>query len=223
MAMITRAWAVLVVAVKHLLSQMGLTLATGLGLVAAVSLIMSIPLYADGVYYRLLSTGFSAAGAPADEPGLPPFAFLFRFIGKPGSDVTWDRILPLDTYLMSEVPTEIGLPYQGAVRLFNSDNVQLFAAADAEYADSRQPLGWTSFATMSALDEHITLLEGRPPAPAGFGQDEPVEALVGEALATKLRVAGRRGVRGVRAARAERPGAAGARPYRGHLATHGSR
>jgi hypothetical protein len=57
MKVIMRAVAIFVVALKRLLSQPGLALATGIGLVAAIALTMSVPLYADAVYYRTLRAG----------------------------------------------------------------------------------------------------------------------------------------------------------------------
>ena len=54
MDVLLRAWAIFVVAAKRLFSQSWLALATVLGLVTSVALTMSIPLYADAVYYRVL-------------------------------------------------------------------------------------------------------------------------------------------------------------------------
>ena len=54
MQLIMRIWAVFVVAAKRLLAQRWLALATALGLVMSVALALSIPLYADAVYYRVL-------------------------------------------------------------------------------------------------------------------------------------------------------------------------
>lgn len=50
--MLLRIWAIFIVAIKRILSQFGLAVAAVLGLVIAVALTMSVPMYADGVYYR---------------------------------------------------------------------------------------------------------------------------------------------------------------------------
>ena len=65
MGFILRIWATVVVAIKRLFSQRGLALATTLGLVAAVALVMSVPTYADAVYYRMLRAGLF--DAPNEE------------------------------------------------------------------------------------------------------------------------------------------------------------
>jgi putative ABC transport system permease protein len=190
MSLFSRFWSVIKVATKHLLSQMGLTLATALGLITAVGLVMSIPLYTDGVYYRLLSEGWGeTTTGPADASDgqvLPPFAFLFRYVGKPSEPRDWEQILPLDDYLMRAASAQLGLPLQTALRAFNTDNVQLFAREDAAYSSSKEPLTWTSFGAFSSFEEHITLTEGALPAIAGYDPDQPVEALIGEELALKL-------------------------------------
>jgi putative ABC transport system permease protein len=191
MSLFARLWSVIVVAMKHLFSQVGLTLATALGLITAVALVMSIPLYTDGVYYRVLSEGW-AQPAGTDRPltgarpTLPPFAFLFRYVGKPAEPRTWEQIVPLDDFLMRSAPAELGLPLQTAMRAFGTDNVQLFAEADAAYANSKEPLTWTSFGAITGFADHITLIEGVLPAVTGYDAGQPVEALIGEELATKL-------------------------------------
>ncbi|NLF01064.1 MAG: hypothetical protein GX601_08825, partial [Anaerolineales bacterium] len=78
MNVILRVWAIFVVAAKRLLSQKWLALATIVGLIASVALTMSVPLYADAVYYRVLQEELT--GGDVDEAGAakrfyPPFAF----------------------------------------------------------------------------------------------------------------------------------------------------
>ncbi len=187
MNLISHIRAVIVVATKHLLSQVGLTLATVLGLISAVALIMSIPLYTDGVYYRLLNQGWATpADAGAPEHTLPPFRFLFRYVGRPNNPHTWEQVLPVDDYLMRSVSQELGLPMQTAMRAFSTDNVQLFARDDAQYASSREPLTWSSFGAFTGFEDHITLVEGALPSVVGYAADQPVEALIGEELALKV-------------------------------------
>ena len=78
-----RIWSILVVAAKRLLAQRGLALATLLGLVAAVALTTSIPLYTEAVYYRILSEGlFSDAPGFKGAAVRPPIALLFRYVGS---------------------------------------------------------------------------------------------------------------------------------------------
>jgi len=50
---------IFIVTLKRLLTQPVLTIATMVGLITAVSLVTSIPLYADAVYYRVLEEELS--------------------------------------------------------------------------------------------------------------------------------------------------------------------
>ena len=50
---VLRIWAIIIIAIKRTLAQRGLVLATLLGLVVAIALVLSIPLYSEAVYYRV--------------------------------------------------------------------------------------------------------------------------------------------------------------------------
>ena len=50
MAFLFRTWAIVHIVIKRLFAQFGMALVTVIGLVAAISLVVSIPIYADAVY-----------------------------------------------------------------------------------------------------------------------------------------------------------------------------
>ena len=87
MMLLLRTWAILVVATKRLLSHRWLALATGLGLIASVALTVSIPLYADAIYYRILHKELS--GDPSGTR--PPLKLLFRYVGGWNTSVEWEE------------------------------------------------------------------------------------------------------------------------------------
>lgn len=188
MSLLSRVWSICIVAFKRLITHLGLTLAASLGLVAAIALIMSIPLYADAVYYRLLYEGALGDEAAVTGGEHRPFALLFRYVGKSSDPRQWEDVLPVDQYLFTRAPGELGLPVRLAVRSFSTDNVRLFASQDAAYESSREPLSWTSFGFVSGLADQITITDGAWPANATLDADSPVEVLVGGALADKLGV-----------------------------------
>ncbi len=188
MSALLRAWAIFVVATKRLLSQRGLALATSLGLVVAVALTMSVPLYADAVYYRVLqeelSTVDTAAGPqPATRP---PFGFMFRYVGAWNGAVEWADVEKVDSYLSERVAYDLALPRKFLVRHFKTDNFQLFPVADIAYADVKEPLAWVNFGFMTDIEKHITLLEGSFPAVAAPTADSTVDVLISEPMATEL-------------------------------------
>ncbi len=169
------------IALHRLWSQRILMACLGLGLLAAVSLSASIPLYADAAQSRVLQT---ALADKAD--GRPPYAFLFRYIGAWHGAIEWEAYLPADAYLTTQAADALGLPLTALVRHVRTENLSLFAeTGDATGYDRRQPLAWTGIGFISDLAEHIVLLEGRFPAPAAPGADA-VEVLVSRTLADKL-------------------------------------
>ncbi len=94
-----RLWAVVVIAIKRLLAHHGLALATLIGLVVIIALVMSIPLYAEATYYRMLSEGlFSNTPQYRGLVVRPPVALLFRYSGSFTVPIQWENIAPLDTY-----------------------------------------------------------------------------------------------------------------------------
>lgn len=182
MSVVRRAWSILIVAAKRILSQRWLALATALGLVAAVALTVSVPLYADAVYYRVfrqkLVTGRSG--------NRPPFALMFRYIGAWAGSVEWEDAQPVDEYLSERAVPALGLPRRFMVRYLETDNFKLFPREEAAYADVKDPLTWVDLAFGSDMRDHITIVEGSFPAAAAPSSDSTVEVLASEALATEL-------------------------------------
>jgi len=185
MGILLRIWAIFIVATKRLLSQRWLALGTALGLVTSVALAVSIPLYADAVYYRLLREELSG-GSPEETVVHPPFAFMFRYLGAWSTPVEWEDVEPVDAYLSGPAGSALGLPQKFMVRYFKTDNFQIFPQEDIAYVDIKDPLAWTSFAFASDIENHITILEGSFPAVAPSSQNSTVEVLVSESLALEL-------------------------------------
>lgn len=184
--LVLRAWAALALAIRRLLSQWMLALATLVGLVAAIALAVSIPLYADAVYFRIFETELSN---PANN-GLvspSPFAFVFAYYGSWDGEVEWEEIQPLDAYLTGSAAAALRLPQTLFVRHLKTDTFRLFPEGeDLGYADKKDPLVWIKFASISGVENHITLVEGRLPEPASSAPDSIVEVLVSQVLANKL-------------------------------------
>jgi len=182
MGALLRFWAVFVVAVKRLLSQRWLIAATALGLVAAVGLTASIPIYADAVYYRVLQNQL------ADESsgrGHAPFAFMFRYVGSWAGPVEWEDVQAIDEYLSRSGAAALGLPEQGQVRYFETDTFRMFPADRESYSSSDEPLMWVRFGFAGSLADHVTLTEGRFPQAAEAAPDSRVEIMISDEVAAE--------------------------------------
>ncbi len=185
MRFVLRLWAILVVATKRLAAQRGLALAVILGLVVAVGLAVSLPLYADAVNYRVLQEQLD----PSKNAGAvvrPPFAFMFMYMGGLNGPLEWVDTEPVDDYLRNRAPGELALPRNVGVRFFATDKLSLFPNDPAAYGGNQRPLEWVSLATATDLAAHIRLIEGTFPGPATPSPDSTVEAIIQEELATRL-------------------------------------
>lgn len=185
MRIVLRGWAILIVAAKRLLAQRGLALAVIIGLVAAVGLAVSLPLYADAVNYRVLQEQLTARPNSAIA-SRPPFAFMFMYMGGLNGPLEWADIEPADDYLRNRVAADLGLPRKIGVRYLATDKLSLYPNDPAAYGGNQKPLEWLNLGTATDIEGQITLLEGVFPAVATPAADSPIEALAHEELATRL-------------------------------------
>jgi len=180
-------WAIFAVALKRLYAQKGLTLATLLGLVATIALVLSIPLYADAVYHNILRAQLTEGTASTEEAATgSPYTFLFQYIGSVTGPRSWEDIQPLDTFLSEAAAARLELPSEDFVRHFKTESFRLFPQQEASYANAKNALAWVKFGFISDMEHQITLLEGDFPAVATPSPDSTMEVLVNEALALKL-------------------------------------
>jgi putative ABC transport system permease protein len=185
MRLLSSFFSTLVLAAKRLWNHRLLMLCLLAGLVAAVALLSSIPMYAEAVHHQLLQGELTEAGTYR-----PPFAFLWRYVGTWHGDIGWDEYTPANEYLSQQASGGLGLPLELSVRHARTGNLRLFAATGSQAFEEREPLMWTSlgFITVSAegvsggLEAHVELVEGAFPQAGG----EDVEVLVSQTLAEQV-------------------------------------
>ncbi|MBN1429161.1 MAG: hypothetical protein JXB07_12370 [Anaerolineae bacterium] len=153
------------VAIKRLLTQRGLSLATTLGLIISVALAMSVPLYADSILHRMLTERLAADEERKGEPNAP-FSLLFEHLQTKRGTAQWAELEAIDTYFTSgEAERGLGLPLQLNIRYFKTYALGLYPA-DTIPADSDGPLATASLGTLTGIENYITLTEGRLPDPS---------------------------------------------------------
>jgi putative ABC transport system permease protein len=179
MKLITTFFSTLILAFRRIWSHRLLMLCLLVGLVAAVGLLSSIPLYADSVQHRLLQGELTEVGVHR-----PPFAFLWHYVGAWSEDVDWNEYGPGNEYLTQQVPGILGLPLEQQVRHVKTRNLRLFAAADSQAFEEREPLLWTTLGFVSGIKDHVNLVEGTFPSAGQPGGD--LEVLVSQALAEEM-------------------------------------
>jgi putative ABC transport system permease protein len=177
-------FAVFLVAVRRLWSGRGLAVAAALGLTVIVGFTLGVPLYADAVYHRVLTTEIGRGAGWR----MPAFAFLFRYVSRghaaPDMD-DWTQLQPADRFMTDEAPDAIGLPRRLFVRYFSTDSFPVFPTTGAATYDSeRQPLTHLSLGYLSDLEQHATV-QGRWPQDQA-APDDPLEVVINERTANKL-------------------------------------
>ena len=185
MKFLSRTSAIIIVAIKRIFAQQWLALALVLGLISSIVLVMSIPLYADAVYYRLLQEELTATGINQTY-SRPPFAYMFRYLGSTYGPQEWEDITQLDTYLTQQAAGELGLPHMKTIRYFKTDNFRLFPTEQIAYADTTDPLEWVNLGFISGFEEAINIVEGTFPAVSSSDSEEAIEVLVNRELADEI-------------------------------------
>lgn len=186
MIFLYRSLAIVAVALRRLISQRGLATATALGLVASAAIVMSIPLYTDAVYYRVLQQELQR-NTGEGELQRPPFAFMYRYVGSLYGLKQWEDIEQVDAYLTNQAPELLNLPQVlPTVRYMRTDNFRLFPASDAQYSDARDPMAWVNFAFATGIEDKIRILEGGFPATAQSDPSSPMEILISVTFAEQF-------------------------------------
>ncbi|MBN1247859.1 MAG: FtsX-like permease family protein [Anaerolineae bacterium] len=184
MGFLNRFRAIIVIVVKRLTSQPWLVIATTLGLVVAIGLMMSIPIYADAVYHRVFLRSIAPEGAL--DGVAPPFPFLFRYDGSIYGSKDWEEVAAVDAYLSNEASLAFGLPEQLVVRYATTDPYGIFAGDTTNFDNIVSPLVWAGFSFISDLSDHVTMLEGQFPEPVSPEAGAALEVMIHEELATEI-------------------------------------
>lgn len=185
MRALRRIQATVAILVKRLAAQPGLTLAALLGLVIAVALAMSIPVYADAVYYR---TFVDSVSTTVDENGerVPQFAYTFRYGLGLNDPVELEAIEDINTYFDETAPAVLGLPRNLMVRHYRTEAYPLYPEGAAITRDSSNAADWFNVSSLTGYEDHIVLLDGELPAPGGTDEDSEMGVLMSAAMAEEL-------------------------------------
>ncbi|MCA9949375.1 MAG: FtsX-like permease family protein [Anaerolineales bacterium] len=181
MSFLFRITALFRITFKRLWAQKGLTAVLLLGITAAVALIMTVPLYADAVYFRVLQERISAESG---ESKRPPFAYLYDYVGAWDEPVPFADAQAVETYLASSGANNLGLPVERFVRYYETDRYKLFPATAENYDDENQSLGIFHFGTASDFAANIELVNGRFPQ-SNSDLNSPINVLVSENVANE--------------------------------------
>ena len=181
MNFILRFWAIFVIASKRLITQRGLVLASTLGLAVAISLTLSIPIYADAVYYGIFEERITSSETRLGDSFRPPFSFVFHYNGGWYGNKQWEEIQPADRFFKDQVVGLLNLPLKQRVHYYRTEPYPIFPLGETNFTDENRSIIISSFILMSDIEEHIEILEGTTPSKGS--QEGPVEVMISEDLA----------------------------------------
>ncbi len=165
-----------VVVGRRLWSNLSLVLAIAAGFMVAVAVVVSIPVYAEAVGYRILREELTST---LNGTKRPPFAFMYRYLGTITGFVTTEDLKQVDTYFAEELPNRLDLDILNQTRYIATDKIPLKLSADG----GGQPLSWISLAYADNLADHIYILDGRMPTDTG---DDSIEVILAAEFAFGL-------------------------------------
>ncbi|MGB1253923.1 MAG: ABC transporter permease, partial [Candidatus Promineifilaceae bacterium] len=163
---------------KRLWAQKGLTAATLVGLIVGITLIMTVPLYANAVNFRILE---EELGSQTERNNRPPFAYLYNYIGAWYEPVEWDAVQPITRYLRDNGAQTLGLPPEQFVWHIETNTYRLSAET--------KTLAQMRFATTSNLQTHIDITAGAWAAETPLRQDVPINVMMTAMRAEELGLA----------------------------------
>lgn len=175
-------WGLIKVAGQRQRSYLGLVLALLAGFVVAVALVVSIPLYADAVGYRILRTELT----PDSEGNTrPPFSLMFSRSAANNNPIAPDQYKTTDRYFVEAAPRDLGLPVDVMVRYATTDKLRMYPATVTD--TSGQELTFVGVGFASDIESKIEITEGALPQASSDAQS-PIEVLVYEGLADQIGV-----------------------------------
>jgi len=165
---------------KHLWKKPLLVISVFLGLVVAVAIVTTVPLYSDLATFKVLKKELKSV---EEKSGIQrqPFDFVYRYIGSWHGNIAYDQLEKLDDYFDNRIEAIIGLPIGERIHFVSTDYIQLFQLDKPQ--TTANVLELVKLTSVDNLAEHITMIEGSLPKE---GSNETLDALASNELANEL-------------------------------------
>ncbi len=160
------------VIIRKMLNNRWLTGSLFLGMVITVALVSSIPTYTSSIMQKLLVKELEDYQIEQHEfPGGFTFSDTFSIANVPNPGGALDEL----EQIKDSVVKDIGLPVVSSLSVIETIPLRMMYAEEERRTSSLQP---GKLLTVSGLEEHITITDGRPPSKKAV--DGVWEALVSE-------------------------------------------
>ena len=186
-------WATAGIALKRLSTQRFLSLASIAGLMIASGFILSVPLYADATYFRLLREEL-LVGHELDLIQKPvdyaPLSFVFEQRAAGRNSPQWKNAVEVDEYLSGAALRTIDLPILQMVRRFRTDGYFMYPPRDPNNSGTQYSLTTASFAFITPMEDTILVVNGTTPQPfvSLLRDGDAIGVMANESLANEFGV-----------------------------------
>jgi putative ABC transport system permease protein len=186
-------WATAGIAFKRLLTQRFLSLASIAGLMIASGFILSVPLYADATYFRLLREEL-LAGHELDLIQRPvdyaPLSFVFEQKAAGRNSPQWKNVIGVDDYFSEAALRTLDLPILQLVRRFRTDGYYMYPPRDPNNPGTQYALTTANLAFITPMENTIVVVNGTTPQPfvSLLREGDAIEAMASEDLANEFGV-----------------------------------
>jgi len=186
-------WATGRIAFKRLLTQRFLSFASIMGLMIASGFVLSVPLYADATYFRLLREEL-LVGRKTELTQKPvdyaPLNFVFELKSAGRNSPQWMNVVDVDTYLSNAALRTVGLPITNLVRRFRTDGYFMYPPRDPNNPGTQYALTTGNFAAITPMEETLIVVDGRFPEPfvSLLREGDTIEAMASEEFAAEFGV-----------------------------------
>ena len=122
------------IALTRLRSRLGLTLLSLAGVILAVALVVSIPVFSKGISFVMLQEELGAAGRGmiADKDPRPPYSIRFRIQPRGEYELPLDHTATLNTFISESIATQTGLPMLGGHRQMETQGLLVRQQTDTQ-------------------------------------------------------------------------------------------
>jgi putative ABC transport system permease protein len=169
-------FALLVVVLRRLMSNVALMLTVWVGVTIAVAIVVSIPVYAEAAGYRILLTFLSDSQRERADT-LSPLAMIYRYGGASTKPVNWDQYI-MANQLASKIGPTLDLPTTLDVRYAATEKIRV------GFPDGQgKEVLFARLAFQTGFREQVRVVDGE--WPKTWDGQGPIDVLVSESTASK--------------------------------------
>lgn len=163
---------------KRMTARPMMTLMALFGLTVSVGLMVSVPLYADGINFSLLEERLSNQ---TERNGRPPFAYLYSYVGSWHGPLNIEEVEPLTDYFRDEAASTLRLNQDLFIYHYETGDFRLFPADVTRVTDRQLGIDIVKLTYTSEIERFIELTDGQ--MPVTVAADQPYQVLVRDILA----------------------------------------